>query len=117
MDLQYLDYGAEGRCLGTKMFIGTNTTGWAQLMGGDLVGAAYSMYNASFAGLFIIALFLVYQFMLYLKVRNLTLNFVTGIIFGSLFISAQLIPGLALPILAFILIMEFALILITWFIS
>lgn len=92
-----------------------NTTGWSQLMDGNLIGAAYAMYNAAFVGWFVFSLFLVYQFMLYLKTKNIVLNFITSIIFGSMFISANLITGAAIPIMYFLFVMLLGGILFMWF--
>jgi hypothetical protein len=97
------------------VFEGTNTTGWAELMKGDIVGAAYTMYNAAFVGWFILILLLVYEVMIYMKTRSLSLTFITTIIFVSMFISAQLITTAAFPILAFMLVLMFASLLWAWF--
>ena len=75
------------------MVIGPNVTGWSQLMDGNLILAAYTMYDASnvFAGWLVVILFFVYQFMLLMKTRNLTLSWVTGLFFVSLYITSSFI--------------------------
>lgn len=95
------------------MFEGTNTTGWNELMNADVIGAAYTMYNTSFLGWFVVILFFIFQFMLFLKSRNLTLNFITGLIFASLFLTETLLNKLlvnpiALPVIYTLLVFELA---------
>jgi len=55
--------------------------GWAELYAGDLIGAAFVMYDSSFVGWTVAILFFVYQFMLYMKTRNLVITWTMGIIF------------------------------------
>ena len=67
-----------------------NATGWSQLMDGSPIGAAYYMYNLAFVGWFVIILFFVFQIMLYLKLRNVTTNLITGLFFASLYLGGRL---------------------------
>jgi len=92
------------------MVIGPNVTGWSQLMDGNLILAAYTMYDASnvFAGWLVVILFFVYQFMLLMKTRNLTLSWVTGLFFVSLYITSSFMKETAVPILFIILAFELA---------
>lgn len=60
-------------------------------MDGNLVGAAFTMYDAAFAGWTVAILFIVYQFMLYRKTGNLVLCWITGIFFASLYIGGNVL--------------------------
>jgi len=62
-----------------------NATGWAELYNGNLIVASYTMYNYFLNGWTIGILFVVYQLMLIMKTRNLTLAFVTGLMFASMY--------------------------------
>lgn len=95
------------------MFEGTNTTGWSELYNGNIIGAAYTMYNTAFLGWFVVILFFIFQFMLYMKSRNLALNFITGLIFASMFLTEQLLNELliapaAVPVMYILLVIELA---------
>jgi len=63
-----------------------NATGWNLLIDGHLIQASFFMYNTALVGWTVTILFFVYQFMLYMKARNLTLNFITGLMFVGLFV-------------------------------
>ena len=92
------------------MVIGPNVTGWSQLMDGNMILAAYTMYEASnaFAGWMIVILFFVYQFMLLMKTRNLTLSWITGVLFVSLYITSSFVKATTVPIIFIILAFELA---------
>jgi len=72
-------------------FLPTNTTGWSQLIEGNIISASFYMYDAALLGWTIAILFFVHQLVLYMKAKNLTLNFVMGIFFVSLYLSAEAI--------------------------
>ena len=65
-----------------------NATGWAQLIDGNLIQAAYTMYTFEVGGWVVGILFLLFQFMLYLKTRNLTVCVVTTFMFCMLVFGA-----------------------------
>lgn len=67
-----------------------NATGWSQLMEGAPIQAAYVMFNTAWGGWIVFLLFCVFQFMLYAKLRNVTTNFIIGIIFASLYLGGRL---------------------------
>ena len=56
----------------------------------------------------IILLFFVYQLMLFVKTRNLLLCFVTTAIFMGLFATSILVKTYTMPIIFFLLVIEFA---------
>jgi len=83
-----------------------NATGWTELINGDLFGAAFTMYDTALAGWTVVILFFVYQFMLYLKVRNPTLAWVTGLIFVSLYATSTIVKSISLQVMFIILVLE-----------
>ena len=70
------------------VWVGTNATGWNQLMNGSIVLAVYTMYDTAFLGWVITILFFVHQIILYMKAQNLTLNFIMGSFFLSIYLGA-----------------------------
>ncbi len=91
-----------------QVYNGTNATGWTELYDGNLVGAAFTMYDTAFAGWTIAILFIVYQFMLLLKTQNLTLAWITGVIFVSLYLTSTFIQAISSQVIFVILVMELA---------
>ena len=85
-----------------------NASGWAQLMNGQLVNASFTMFDAAFAGWTVAILFFVYQFMLLLKTRSLTLAFVTGIFFASLYAVSVFVKASSVQIIFVLLVFELA---------
>lgn len=87
-----------------------NATGWPELLDGNVISAVYTMYNApspyGLAGWTVIILFLVYQFMLLLKTRDLTISWVTGVIFVSMYALSTFVKPITVPILFVILVFE-----------
>ena len=57
-----------------------NATGWTQLLDGNILGAAVAMFNGAMGGLFIFALFMIFQTLLYMKTKNWTIVWVTSVI-------------------------------------
>jgi hypothetical protein len=105
-----------------SLITGVNATGWAELYDGNIITAAFVMYDTAFAGYTIVILFLVYQFLAYMKTRTLMTGWIMGILLVSLFgistmLSATGVPffkPLAMQIIFVILVMEFAGILYYW---
>jgi len=88
-----------------------NVTGWTELMDGKLISASFTMFDTAFAGWIVAILFIVYQFMLILKTRNMTLAWVTGIIFVSMYITSVFVKTISVQIIVVLLIFELAAIL------
>jgi len=84
-----------------------NATGWNFLMNAEPVQAVFAMYDASLYNWTIAILFIVYQFMLLMKTRNLTLSFVMGMFFVSLYASTIFVKAASTQIMGLILIFEF----------
>lgn len=87
-----------------------NATGWAELMDGQMVAAAYTVFDTAFGGVGLIAviLFMVFEIMLYRKTQSLTSMFIIGMIFTSLYATSQFYEPLSLKILFGILVLELA---------
>lgn len=94
-------------------FYGTNATGWTQLMNGSMISAVFTMYDTAFLNWTVALLFVVYQFMLYLKTKNPTLCWTTGIFFAALYASSRFIKTISVQIIFVILVFELAIILYT----
>jgi len=88
--------------------VGTNATGWTELMDGNMIGAVYTMFDTAFGGMGIVVviLFFVYQAMLFSKTRNLALCFITGIIFASLYATSALVEQFSVGIIFLLLVFE-----------
>ena len=93
-----------------------NATGWTQMMDGNLVSAAFTMYDAAFVGWTVGILFFVYELMLLIKTRNLPLAFITGMFFASMYITStfQFVKPISSQIIFVLLVFELAGILYLW---
>ena len=96
------------------MTYGVNVSGWEYLMNGSLIQAAYSMYSIDMGGWAIGILFVVYQFMLYIKTKNLTLCVITTFFFCMIGFSALYLTKWSQVIIVSTLIIEVAGILYLW---
>jgi hypothetical protein len=85
-----------------------NVTGWNELMDGKVIKSVYTMFDASLLGWFVPILFFTFQIMLYSKTKNLTLCWVTGILFGSLYGVSIFMNSASNYILFLILVLELA---------
>jgi len=92
-------------------FIGENATGWSELMDGHMISAVFTMYDTSFLNWTVALLFIVYQFMLFLKTKNPVLAWVTGLIFASLYVASIFVKTMSIQIIFVILVFELAIIL------
>jgi len=77
--------------------LGVNATGWAELYNGDIVTAAFVMYDTAWWGWSIVILFVIYQFLAYLKTRTLTTGWIMGVLFLSLFGISTLLSSTGVP--------------------
>jgi len=96
------------------VYLPTNATGWQQLIDGNIITASFIMFDTALMGWTIAILFIVYQILLYMKSQNATLNFIMGIIFLSMYLSAKtislfpVIQPLSTGIMFLILVFELA---------
>ena len=81
-------------------FLPQNATGWSELIDGNMIYAAFSVFDATtiLNGWTIAILFVVYQIILWIKTKSATLAFITGIMFISMFITAT--TASAVPLIA-----------------
>lgn len=87
-----------------------NATGWTELMDGNMVQAVYTMFDTAFGGmgLVIVILFIVYQFMLYWKTRNITLMWIIGVFFVALYSISKIYEPFAMRIIFLLLVLQLA---------
>jgi hypothetical protein len=92
------------------MVLPVNATGWSQLMNLDLAGAAYTVYDNAFFGfhLALPILFLVTQFMLYIKTRDIVTTWLIGLFTAAMYISTIFVDPVTRTILMGVLIIETA---------
>ena len=84
----------------------TAVCGWAELFNGNLIGAAYAMYDAAFLNWTVAILFFIYQFMLMLKTRNLTLSWTTGLFFAALYAVSSFVKPISIQAIFVLLVLE-----------
>ena len=91
-------------------------TGWTDLVDGNMMAAVYNMFNTAMGGNGwpVVVLFIIFQVMLYFKTRNLTMAWITGIIFVSLYATSIFVEPLALPIIFTLLVFELAGLIYVW---
>jgi hypothetical protein len=65
-----------------------NVTGWNELMNGNLIKSAFTMYDTSLNGWFVGIMFFTFQALLYMKTKNVTLTWISGLMFASLYASS-----------------------------
>lgn len=84
--------------------------GWDILIEGNMLEAVYTMYNMAWlgTGIIMVILFMTYQYMLYEKAQNLTLNFITGIFFISLYATSSFVDPFAFNMIFIVLLFQLA---------
>ena len=86
-----------------------NVTGWNELMNGSIAGAAYSVYNASLEGYFLVVLFIALSALLFMRSQSIELTFTIGVIFFSVFaVGFQWLDPIQYGIVLVILVFELA---------
>ncbi len=75
-----------------------NVTGWNELISGNLISAAFIMFDTAFGGWVVVILFMVYQFMLYMKTRNAALSWITGVLFTAMFAASTIMSASGVPV-------------------
>ena len=96
-----------------------NATGWTELINGHMVSAVYTMFDTAFGsiGLVVVILFLVYQIMLYMKTKNITITWVMGIFFMSLYGLSTFVETFSKSLIFVILVLELSGIFILLFVN
>jgi hypothetical protein len=91
-----------------------NATGWNELLQGQIVYSVYTMYDTALVGWFAAILFFIFQFILYMKARNLTLNFVMGLFFASLYAVSVFVKPYSVQFMFLLLALELTGIMFVW---
>ncbi len=93
-----------------------NATGWNELVQGNIFLAVYTMWDLATAHWIVAILFIVYEMMLLIKTRNLTIAWVSGFFFAVMFATSTFVDkATSLQIIFVILAFELAGILyLTW---
>ena len=95
----------------------TNVTGWSELYNGHPIDAVFLMYNTALMGWTVAILFLLFQFMLFLKTRNPVIAFVTGVIFISMYLTSTFVTAISTQVMMVLLVLELACVLYLVFIK
>lgn len=93
----------------------TAVCGWGELMQGNILGSAYVLMDSYLLGWLVIILFLIFQFMLIIKTKNITLSWITGVIFAALYGTSVFVKTISIQVLVILLILELGVILYTIF--
>ena len=113
--MELYGFGQEKILLEVKM---VNATGWSELMDGNLIGASFAMFDAAFMGWTVAILFFVFQIMLYMKTRNMTMLWITGIFFLSMYVGLSAFTTVvrieSVEVMFALLVFELAGILFVW---
>jgi len=94
-----------------------NATGWSELFEGKFFEAAYVMYDHPTAGLggwFVAILFFVFQSMLYLKTKNLTLCWISGLFFAAMYAATSYMMESSISAIFVLLVLELTGIFFVW---
>jgi hypothetical protein len=83
-----------------------NVTGWNYIIQGKLIEASFSMFDTALNGWTVGILFLVFQFMLIIKTRSLTLSATSAMIFLAMMIGQTYLKSQSLLLLWIIVIVE-----------
>lgn len=86
----------------------TNVTGWNEITEGKLVEGVFTMYDTAFAGWFVAIIFFTFQILLYMKTKNLTLTWVSGLMFASLYAASAFMNDYTNYILFIALVLQLA---------
>jgi len=95
----------------------TDVTGWSELLEGKLFSAVFKMFDGVFNGWFVAIIFFMFQTLLYIKTKNITLTWVCGLLFASLYASSILLNEFTNYILFLTLSVQLAGILLMLFIK
>jgi hypothetical protein len=95
-----------------------NATGWNELLDANLVGASFTMFDTAMAGWTVAILFFVFQIMLYLKTKNATLMWITGLFFLAMYASLNAFTSVvrmeSVTVMFVLLVFELAGIMFVW---
>ena len=86
----------------------TSVCGWKELLEGQMISAVFTMYDAAFANWTVAILFLIFQVMLLIKTRNLTIAWISGIFFASLYAVSVFVKPISIQAIFVLLVFELA---------
>lgn len=95
-------------------YIPTNTTGWTNLTNGHVISAVYQMYDVAMYGWTIAIIFFVFQFILSVKTKSLTLTFVSGIFFVAMYGLSQFVHSATVHLMFVTLVFQLSALIYTW---
>jgi len=88
-----------------------NVTGWNEMMDANLIKASFVMYDTAWNGWIVGILFILYEFMLLIKTKNLPLALTTGLMFAGLYLMSEFVKQASATIIVLMLVLEIAAIL------
>jgi hypothetical protein len=91
-----------------------NATGWNELLDGKIVYAVYKMFDVATLGFFSAIIFFIFQFILWNKAKNITLNFTLGLFFASLYAVSTFVKPYSVQFMFVLLAVQLAGILFMW---
>jgi len=94
-----------------------NVTGWNDLIEGNIIKGVFNMFDAVVGGWLITILFFVFQSILFIKTRNVTLCWITGIFFAAVYGFSTYMKATGIQLMFILLALELAGILVLWFIK
>lgn len=90
-----------------------NVTGWNELFNGNVVTAAYTMFNESLNGWFLSILFFVMLGAIFLKTKSVGAVSVAGLLFLGIYVSV--LKAVTMPIIFMILGFALAVLIFRWY--
>jgi hypothetical protein len=91
-----------------------NATGWNELLDGHIIFSVYNMYDLALLGWFSAIIFFVFQFVLWVKAKNITINFTIGLFFASLYAISSFVKPYSVQFMFILLALQLGGILFTW---
>jgi hypothetical protein len=71
-----------------------NATGWNELINThNPVFASYTMFNTAWGGWFVVMIFVIFQFMLYMKTKSLLLGWIMNMLFIAMWLSTPYVKS------------------------
>ena len=81
----------------------------------DIVYAVFNAYNITFGGYFIAILYVIFQAVLLMKTKSLTLSFISSVLLISVFFGTSYMVSSSANVIVIISVVELAAIVWAWF--
>jgi len=91
-----------------------NTTGWNDLLAGHIIQASYNYWEILLNGWFIAIIFILYESLILIKTRNMTIGWATGLFFMAVYATTAIYKPISVNVMFLILVFELAAILFSW---